>query len=174
MARKPHPAPSRPPARDAKGKASWAPFWLAIAFVLVVIVSLPTVILLFFGMLPAIVAVIVDRTPQKYSSYCVGSMNFAGIFPYLLDLWSGDQSVGAAANILTNVFALVVMYGAAAFGWMVFIAVPPVVGVFLTAMAQRRVAQLREMQQDLVTEWGPEVAPPPDAAQRATPRVLAG
>ncbi len=61
-----------PTAPGGHKKASWTPFLLAITFVLVVIVSLPTVILLLFAMMPAIVAFIIDRTPQKYSVYCVG------------------------------------------------------------------------------------------------------
>ena len=40
--------------------------WGSIIFVGVVVISLETVILVAFGMLPTIVAFIVDRTPQKH------------------------------------------------------------------------------------------------------------
>ncbi|MDP6885190.1 MAG: hypothetical protein QF830_13745 [Rhodospirillales bacterium] len=109
-------------------------------------------------MLPTVVAFIVDRTRQKYAVFCVGGMNFSGVFPYLLDLWAGEHTAAAAMEILTNVFSLLLMYSAAGFGWAIFIAVPPVVGAFLTVMAQRRVSQLRRDQKELIEEWGEDVA----------------
>jgi hypothetical protein len=139
-------------------KASLALIWISLIFVGVVIISLASVILLFFAMLPTVVAFIVDRTRQKYAVFCVGGMNFSGVFPYLLDLWAGEHTAAAAMEILTNVFSLLLMYSAAGFGWAIFIAVPPVVGAFLTVMAQRRVSQLRRDQKELIEEWGEDVA----------------
>ena len=109
-------------------------------------------------MLPTLVALIVDRTSQKYAVFCVGGMNFSGVFPFLLDLWSGEHTVGSAMEILTDPFSLFLMYGAAGFGWMIFIAVPPTVGAFLTVMAQHRVIQLRRDQEELIEEWGEDIA----------------
>ena len=155
MARKPEtPEPAAPSGK----RASLAPVWIALILVGVLIISLPTVILVFFGMLPTLVAFIVDRTSQKYAVFCVGGLNFSGVFPYLLDLWAGEHTAGSAMEVLTDVFSLLLMYGAAGFGWMIFIAVPPVVGAFLTVMAQRRVSQLRRDQKELIEEWGEDVA----------------
>ena len=139
-------------------KASLALIWVPLTLVGAVIISLASVILIFFGMLPTLVALIIDRTRQKYSVFCVGGMNFSGVFPYLLDLWAGEHTVGSAMEILTNVFSLLLMYGAAGFGWAIYVAVPPVVGGFLTVMAQRRVGQLRRDQKELIEEWGEDVA----------------
>lgn len=141
-------------------RATLTPVWLSVIFALLVIVSLPTVMVLFFGMLPTIVAYIVDRTEEKYSTFCVGGMNFSGVFDYLLDLWGGRHSLSGAVDVLTDVWALLVMYGSASFGWLVFNIVPPLVAAILTVMAQRRVAQLRTMQRQLIEEWGEEVANP--------------
>ncbi len=131
--------------------------WLFIVFALLLIVSLPTVLLLLFGMLPAIVAYIVDPSKNKTSTICVGTMNFAGVFPYLLSLWTGIHSIDVALGILTDIFALMVMYSAAAVGWMVFMAVPPVVGVLMSGMDRRRIAALRARQKRIVKEWGKDV-----------------
>ena len=132
--------------------------WAGFAFVGLVVISLPTVMVVGLGMLPTVVAGIVDRSEQKYATCCVGGMNFSGVFPYLLDLWTGFHTFEAASDILTDVFALVVMYGTAGFGWMVFIGVPPVIATFLTVLAQRRVSQLRASQRNVVEEWGEGVA----------------
>ena len=132
--------------------------WLFIVFLLLLIVSLPTVLLLLFGMLPAIVAYVIDPSKHKTSTICVGAMNFAGVFPYLLSLWTGIHSINVALGILTDIFALMVMYSTAAAGWMVFMAIPPVVGVLMSGMDRRRIAALRARQQRIVREWGRDVA----------------
>ena len=85
-------------------------------------------------------------------------MNFCGLFPYLMDLWMGAHTLKAAGAMVTDVFTLLVVYGAAAFGWIIYITIPPVVSTFLTVMAQRRVAQLRTLQRQIIEEWGEGVA----------------
>jgi hypothetical protein len=148
MAQQPH----------AATRASMKQLLWVLTFALVVIVSLGSVMLLFIGMLPTLVAFLVDRTPKRYSTFCVGGLNFSGVFPSLLDLWTGTNEVSAAIDIMIDPFRLTVMYGAAAFGWMLFMVVPPVVGAFLAVSAQRKVAQLRTAQRELIAEWGPEIA----------------
>jgi hypothetical protein len=124
--------------------------------------SLPTLVILVPGMLPTAVARVCDRTEQKYATFCVGGMNLCGVFPYLLHLWTINHDVKAAIGIISDIFALVVMYSAAGFGWLMFMAIPPVVSAFLNVLAQRRVTLLRASQEEIVKEWGPEVAMPDD------------
>jgi len=119
-------------------------------------ISLESVILVLVGMLPTIVAFIIDRTKQKSSTLCVGGMNFCGVFPYLLELWTSTNT--SAIAIITDIFKLVVMFAAAGFGWLLYLSIPPVIGAFLTVMSQRRVAQLRSNQKDIIEEWGEGVA----------------
>lgn len=130
----------------------------ALTVALVMIVSFGSVMLLFIGMLPTLVAFLVDRTPKKYSTFCIGGLNFSGVFPSLLDLWTGPNSIGAAIDYMTDPFRLIIMYGAAGFGWLVFAMLPPVIGAILAVNAQRRVAHLRGTQRELIAEWGPEIA----------------
>jgi len=79
-------------------------------------------------------------------------------------LWTGIHSIDVALGILTDVFALMVMYSAATAGWMVFVAVPPVVGVLLNVMDGRRIEALRARQKRTLKEWGKDVA---ETAHRA-------
>ena len=127
---------------------------LSISFIVLVIFSLPSVMVIIFALLPTFVAFIVDNTPEKNSVFCIGSLNLCGVLPYLIDLWTGDNSMNAAILILTDVFSLVVMYGAAAFGWMIFQSLPPFIATFITVLAQSRVSSLRSSQRKLVEEWG--------------------
>jgi hypothetical protein len=132
--------------------------WGAIIFVGVVVISPETVILVAFGMLPTISAFIIDRTPQKHAGTCVGGLNFCGLFSYILDLWAGGADVAAAMQIITDPYAILVIFSSAAFGWMLFMTIPPVVSTFLTVMSQRRVGLLRVTQKELIEEWGEAVA----------------
>jgi hypothetical protein len=70
--------------------------------------------------------------------------------------------MNAAIFILTDVFTLVVMYGAAAFGWMIFQSLPPIIATFITVLAQSRISSLRSAQLKLIEEWGDIVAAPQD------------
>ena len=133
---------------------------LSVGFIVMVIMSLPTVMVIVFALLPTFVAFIVDRTPGKNAVFCVGSLNLCGVLPYLFDLWTGDNSMDAAILILTDVFSLVVMYGAAAFGWMIFQSLPPIIATFITVLAQSRISSLRSAQRKLIEEWGSDVATP--------------
>ena len=88
----------------------------------------------------------------------MGAINFIGVFPYVMDLWIDKNTIDAALTSVTDLFAMLVMYSAAAFGWLLFMAMPTVVASFVTVLQQRKVAQLRSEQKDLIEEWGAEVA----------------
>lgn len=131
---------------------------IVVAGLVMVAFFMPTLILLGFAMMPTFVALVVDRGPKRYGGITVGGMNFAGVAPYLMELWSGPNDVPAALMILGDVFTLVVIYGAAAIGWFLYSATPAVMTAFLGATSTRRIASLRNRQQELLREWGPEVA----------------
>lgn len=132
--------------------------WILVVGTFLLVIAAPTMIVLFFGMLPTLVASIIDRSDQKSATFCVGSINFIGVFPYILDLWFDLNSIDAALNFVTDLFAMLVMYSAAAFGWLLFMTMPTVVASFVTVLQQRKVAQLRGEQKTLIEEWGAEVA----------------
>ena len=145
---------SQTPEQDSFFKRNLLTFCLSISFIILVVLSLPSVMAIVFALLPTFVAFIVDSTPEKNAVFCVGSLNLCGVLPYLIDLWTGDNSMNAAILILTDVFSLVVMYGAAALGWMIFQSLPPFIATFITVLAQSRVSSLRSAQRKLVEEWG--------------------
>lgn len=152
-------APAAPVAGQAPPGQTLRRFiWFVLGLGTMLFLSAPTVMLVFFGLLPTIVAGIIDRTEGKHATYCVFGMNFSGIFPFLADVWFNNHSIDAAIDIMTDPFDLMVIYGAAGFGWMLYVAVPPVITTFLSVMAQRRVTVLREIQSKLIEEWGEAVA----------------
>ncbi len=132
--------------------------WILLMLLFLIILAAPTMIILFFGMLPTLVALIVDRSAHKSATFCVGSVNFIGVFPYVMDLWTGFNSIDTAWSSVQNVFILLIWYASAAFGWFLFLAMPAVIAAFVSVLQQRKVALLRGEQKKLIEEWGSEVA----------------
>ncbi|MGB0682030.1 MAG: hypothetical protein ACPGOV_04960 [Magnetovibrionaceae bacterium] len=156
MAKKAKPAQQARQPGKATGKMKMV-FIAMTLLTLLIMISLPTLIILGVGMAPSLVAFLIDRSEQKYATFCVTGMNFCGVFPYIMDLWLGTHSISLAWDII-GPFSLMVMYAAAAFGWMMFMALPPVVSTFLTVVSQQRILALRSKQRRLVEEWGEEVS----------------
>ncbi len=118
---------------------------------------IPTVIVLGVAMIPTGVAFLMERRQGPYGGRTVGCMNLAGASPYLFDLWFGGHTVPVAVGIITNVFAWMMFYGAAMFGWAIYTTTPSLVSTFMTMTSGRRITALRTQQRDLVQKWGPDV-----------------
>ena len=135
---------------------------------------LPTTLLFAVGLIPTVVAVIVDRDPEKYAAITVGPLNFCGVLPAALELWETGHTVDRALDLITDPVTLLVMCSAAGVGWLVFYAVPPLVAGVIVARNEQEIKRAREHQDKLGAEWGDEVAAGvsalPDAlAMQATP-----
>ena len=115
-------------------------------------------ILLIVGLSPSVAAFLIDRSPRKYATFCVGGMNIAGVFPAFLNLLNGDNSIAGVKNILTNPFEMTIMFAAAALGWLIYFAIPPVIKSLLTVIAQHRIGILRGEQRKLIKDWGEGIA----------------
>lgn len=159
------------PAPAGKGKPSvMRNIGILIAVVPLIFVFMPTVIFLAIAMLPTMVALVVDRSPRRYGGITVGALNFSGALPYMLDLWVGEHSVPHALTLLGDVFTLMVIFGASAFGWMLFIVTPFLVSGAMTFSSTSRTSTLKARQQELLAEWGPEVAKADDGADMVKKR----
>jgi len=120
--------------------------------------TLPTVLILGIGMLPTVAAMLTDRRKEKYATLCVGCMNFTGVIPFMIKLWTEDHSYENAFRVIADPFTWLVMYGAAAIGWAIYFVAPGIIGMFIGMRTEQRIQSLRRRQRDLVEEWGPGVA----------------
>ena len=148
-------------AADKRGVPYVLQIGLSIAVVAALVFSLPTVVLMFLGLLPAMVAFIVDDNPRKYAAKCVIATNFAGAWYFLLTLWTGDHSLTEAMAILTDVYAWLLMYSAAALGWLCFLWFPSIAALFMEMTAEQRIAGLKLKQKKLIEAWGEGVVRAP-------------
>jgi len=123
----------------------------------IALMMIPTVIVLAVALVPTGVAFIMERGKGYYGGLTVGAMNLAGTSPYLADLWSQGHTVSVALGIITNVFAWMMFYGAALFGWAIYSTMPAAVSAFMTMTSSQRITAMRGQQRELVQKWGPDV-----------------
>ena len=138
-----------------KKRSTW--FLYAMLAIPIGLMMIPTVIVLAVALVPTGVAFIMERGKGYYGGLTVGAMNLAGASPYLADLWTEGHTVAVALGIITNVFAWMMFYGAALFGWAIYSTTPAAVGPFMTMTAGNRIAGMRAQQKELVQKWGPDV-----------------
>ncbi|PWC76753.1 hypothetical protein [Azospirillum sp. TSH64] len=141
-----------------KKKKKGGALTLILLIVPAALIVLPTTILFGIGMIPTIVAYVVDRDPDKSAPITVGGLNFCGCMPFAIDLWKHQHTIGAAAKIFADPLAWLVMYSAAAVGWGIYYGIPPMVAGMEVSRAEKRVEVLKQKKVALVQEWGPDVA----------------
>ncbi len=109
------------------------------------------------GMLPSIVARLVDKTRDRLYFTIVSGFNFAGVAPFMIDLWNQGNTAAAVQQTANNAYAWLVMYGTASLGWLLIIFTPSVIHSILAAISNSKVVNLEKEQRELIEEWGPEV-----------------
>jgi hypothetical protein len=153
----------RPAARRAKGArraggARSVGLLLTLGSTAILVMSPASFVLLLVGFLPTVVACVIDREPGLPLAVSVGAMNSVGVLFFAVDLWMGPQSLGAAFALITDVFTLLVMYAAAAMGWIIYLGMPPVAATYLSVSQELRAQKLARHQESLIKEWGDSVS----------------
>jgi hypothetical protein len=128
-----------------------------IVIVVLALTALPLCLLVIGGMLPTAVAVVVDRHHRRYLARTVGAMNLAGVMPGALRLWEAGISFDSLQQVINSPYNWLVMYGAAAIGWVLYFCVPPVVAMVIEVKVDETKHRLEAKAKALVEEWGEEV-----------------
>src|SRR5262245_494370 len=92
---------------------------LGIAGVLTAVIRQPTTSLLTLGMLPTVVAAVIDRTGKGTKAITVGAMNLAGCTLYLLQLWTTGHTKEIALTLISDPRNIITIYCAAGVGYMI-------------------------------------------------------
>lgn len=137
-------------------KAGWGLQVLLIVVLLAAILFMPTTILLVFGMLPTIVAALIDRRGGA-RAISVGAMNLCGCTPFLLDLWTKSHTADYAVGLITDPRTIIVMYSAAAIGYMIDWALSGIIATIMIQRSTSRLEAIRDRQEEMVVRWGREV-----------------
>ena len=153
-ARQPARGNSAAKAPRAGSSASTVMMLVFAALVVSLVAALPTVPIVLLGMIPTAVAFFVDRNPHKTAAIGVAGLNFAGVAPFVAVLWHQQNTLYHSIAILSDVYSWLAMYGAAALGWLLYLALPPIATTILSIFSAQRIASLEAQQAKLRDEWG--------------------
>ena len=146
----------RPPPKKAGGGLQL--FLLGLAVIGMAVFAAPTCALMVFGMVPSIVAYVVDRGTRPMLAFTIAPLNLAGLMPYLLELWTGQDQMPTVVRLLSNVYVWLVIYLAAGAGWLVFMGMPRLVALVLERSLDVRKEKLKVLQAKLRADWGAQVS----------------
>lgn len=130
---------------------------LIFGFLICMLLFLPVTFLLAAGMLPTLVAAAVDNEPGKNKTFTIGALNFAGCFPYLLGLLKYPNAMDAAVDYLLDPKTIIVMYSAAAIGYLLNWGATALVSSILVQRSKTRLKRIQEEKQLLKDRWGEKV-----------------
>jgi hypothetical protein len=109
------------------------------------------------GMCPTIIVFFVDKDDHYSSAIAIGAMNFAGITPFVIDLWIKGQSMGNIFQLLREPGTWLIILGAAAIGQMIVAIVPQAMATVTLAHSEARIKNLKQNLELLKSSWGPDV-----------------
>ncbi|PCH99204.1 MAG: hypothetical protein COB76_06165 [Alphaproteobacteria bacterium] len=118
-----------------------------------------TTILIVFGMMPTLACFAIDKTIGKSKTICVGFMNFAGCFPFLLDFWTkfGQQNMENALSMIADIENMLVIYVLAGGGYAIDVAVTGITATLIIQRAENRVKRIKKNQEKFEKNWGSKV-----------------
>ena len=126
-------------------------------FILLGLIFLPTSFMVFVGMVPSMIALLFSGRGGPRAS-TVSAMNLAGCIPFVFKLWSSGNDFESSVDILLDSQTLMVIYTAAAFGWMIDWVVAGLVSSYYYQKGMARMGAIKKRQKALIDQWGREVA----------------
>lgn len=136
---------------------SWKRNLFITVTVLLGVVFLPTTVMLLVGMLPTFAGFLIDKTRGKVRTLAIGSMNLAGCVPFILEVWTRGHTMDNAMMYITQPRTIVVIYFAAAIGYMIDWAMTGIVIGIMSEKGKARVKQIEKEKSVLISRWGEEV-----------------
>lgn len=132
---------------------------IGVLFVALAIFFLPTTILLLIGLMPTIAAAVVDNSKGKSLTLSVGILNLAGCFPFVVDLWqsTNPKDIQEAIKIAIDVRTIIVIYLAAALGYVIDYLTTSIVSNLMLQKASSRIKKIAKIQNEMIDRWGLKV-----------------
>ena len=130
---------------------------ITLAAMCISVVSMYSVIIVMFGMLPGLIAMIVDQEPRRYISRIVLTFNATGVAPYIAKVLSGKGASNMAIEIIIDPRTWLMIYTSATIGWLVYWGFPQAAIMFNNIKTQIRLQKLNYDLDKLVEEWGDDI-----------------
>lgn len=150
------------PAQNQPKKTPFSVRVSIFCLLVVAVINFPSTVLFCGCMLPAFVAAIVDRHPQKTAGVTIGALNLAGTVPAWLELWRMGAGIDHAIALLLQPRILLMAYASAMLGWALYFYVPVLISGILVRKGEKRLKDIEKRQAELVRKFGAAVtgAPP--------------
>lgn len=116
-----------------------------------------TFILFIAGMLPAIIAAIVDSSKSKHIFKAVSAFNLSGVAPYVAEAVGKNNSIDSVQQLMSQPQVWLFMYGAASIGWGMIKFSPIVIKMLMAHFSGNKASKIEAEQKKLIDEWGTEI-----------------
>lgn len=135
--------------------------WKGHVFLIVALISsvMFSAIMIIFviGMIPTLVAGVVDKTHGRIRCLTVGAMNFAGCAPFMIEVFKKGNDISTAVTYMVQPRTIVVIYFAAAMGYLIDWAMTGIVSSIMVQRARGKLKAMEKHKKELVERWGAEV-----------------
>lgn len=129
---------------------------LKIAGMMMAIMIMPTTLMLVIGMLPTLVVYFISYR-QRARVITIGAMNLAGCMPFVYGLWLGGHDFSRSISIIMDPQAILIIYAAAAVGYVIDWAVAGVVAAMVYETGKRRQKDIEKRLEGLIDRWDEKV-----------------
>lgn len=144
-------------AKRKKNSVGWKGQIFLIVGILCCLMFSAIAVIMVVGMIPTIVATIVDRTEGRMRSMTIGAINFAGCAPFMVEVFKKGNNLETAITYILQPRTIVVIYFAAAMGYLIDWAMTGIVSSILVQKTKSRLKEIQKNQKDLTERWGVEV-----------------
>jgi hypothetical protein len=109
------------------------------------------------AMVPAFIAMTIDRSVGRFASKTVAACSLVGVLPYLFEIAVRYEPDLAAKEVMYDYRTWLYVYGFALVGWMLVWLLPQLTVILFTMRAESRVEELERRQERIMAEWGDAV-----------------
>lgn len=127
-----------------------------LAFGLAILLQMSFVLLL-IGLLPSVLAHLVDNSTNRSKFHTVFAFNLSGCIPFLAELINEDNNKAAIKEMIADPQTLISIYMSAGFGYAVVAASSVVAAWLVNTLNSRKSGHIISIQDQLVEEWGKEI-----------------
>ena len=152
-------------AKQAPAKAQPAPAPKAFKPTLLLVLLLPAAalmapiaIVMVAALVPSVVARIVDSNPNRYLTFTVLGLNLVGSLYFVHQVLTKGNSLEVVAMVLQDSIGWLAALSGAGCGWLLFLAVPPLIAKMAEAQSGLRLRRVHRDQTQLINECGEVVA----------------
>lgn len=140
--------------KGASNKLGFKARMMMVFAIMIALIFLPTSMLLFFGMIPSMVAFFVSGHGRGARASTITAMNMAGCIPFVFKLWATGNDFEASFEIITNMRYMSIIYVSAAFGYMIDWVMTGIMSSFLYQKGVNRMKAIKKRQDVLIEHWG--------------------